>query len=525
MTSQRPTGEPVDDSVRETQGDPQARDLQFDTAHLRSDLSRRTVRGAALTLGSHTVRFLLETTRIIVLARLLSPVDYGLVAMVTVVTGLIAMFQDLGLQMPTLTRRRITHPEVSTLFWINVGVGVALVLVVIAVAPLLAWFYDEVRLVPIAIVLAPTFLIAGFTVQHQALLQRQMRFGALSTIAILSSAGGLAVGIPMAYSGAGYWALVGMSMTSVATNAGAVWVACGWRPGRPVRGVEVREMIRFGSHVTGTNLVGYLSRRLDHALVGWWWGAIPLGLYTKANSLVEAPMTRALSSMGSVTVPSLSSLADRPERYRGAYLRILTMLALALMPAAAFLVGTAQLLIPFLLGPRWVEAAPIFGALAVLTFVAPVDGSSLLLFLTQNRAREALRWSLVRGLLTGVAVVAGLPWGGLGVAAALAVSGLIRTPLLIWCVTRHGPVRAADIYRTLVTPALASILALVALLVLAPRAAGIAAAPALTGGLVVTGVVVLAVLAVVPSGRGALLDAWAALRLLRRQRDGQSGRP
>lgn len=512
----------MDDSAPETRVDTRDHDRHFDTAHLKSDLSRRTVRGAALALGSHAVRFLLETTRIIVLARLLAPVDYGLVAMVTVVTGLIGMFQDLGLHMATLTREKLTHAQVSTLFWMNVGVGMVLVLVMIAVAPLLAWFYGESRLVLIAVVLAPTFLIAGFTVQHQALLQRQMRFGAVSAIAILSSAGGLTVGIVMAYAGAGYWALVGMSMTSVATNAGAVWFACAWRPGRPVRGVEIGEMIRFGSHVTGTNLVGYFSRRLDHVLVGWWWGAIPLGLYTKANSLVEAPMSRALSSMGSVTVPSLSRLADKPERYRRAYLRILGMLALALMPASAFLIGSAELLIPFLLGPRWVEAAPIFGFLAVLTFVAPVDGSSLLLLLTQNRAHEALRWSLVRGLITGVAVVIGLPWGGLGVAAALAVSGLVRTPLLIWYVTRRGPVRAADIYRTLATPALTSICALVVLIALAPSAAGIAPALVLASGLVVTGIVVLAILSVVPSGRRALLDAWAALQLLRRQQDGQT---
>lgn len=496
------------------------REDRFETSHLKRGLGSRAIRGAALVLGSNGVRFVIEATRIVVLARILTPDDYGLVAMVTVFTGLMAMFQDLGLNLATVTREKVSHDQVSNLFWLNLGVGVFLCALTAGLAPVLAWFYGEPRLVAITLVLAPTFLVVALTVQHQALLRRQMRFGVSSAIAILSSAVGLLVGLYLAYRDAAYWALVGMTLAAALTTLVTVWIAARWRPSWPVKGVGTREMVRFGANVTGTNLVTYLSRRLDYMLIGWWWGAAPLGLYTKANSLVETPMNRALVPIGSVILPSLSRLADEPERYRVSYLRVLEKLALVLIPAAVFMIASAGWLIPWLLGPNWAGAAPVFGALAVLGLVRPMEFASFWLFHTQNRAHEALRWSVFAGLSSSGAVVVGLPWGGLGVAIAIAAVGLCRLPLMVWFVTRTGPVRAGDIYRTLAAPVLASAGALAALLALRPFAAGEEPMLVLAAGLAVTGAVVLAILALLPSGRSALVDGWTSLALLRRSRAG-----
>ncbi len=490
----------------------------FDTGHLSAGLGQRAARGAALTMGSNGVRFLLETARIIVLARLLLPADYGLVAMVTAVTGMIEMFKDLGLNMATVTRATLSHAQVSTLFWVNVGVGIGLMALTAATAPLLSWFYGEVRLAPIAFAIAPSFLLAGLAVQHQALLRRQMRFGTLASIQILDVSVGLGAAFFVAYQGGGYWALVAMTIASAFANAVAVWVASGWRPGRPVRGVGTREMVRFGGQVTGTNLVGYLGRRLDQLLLGWWWGAIPLGLYTKSNSLVEAPLNRAFVPIGSVVVPSLSRLAGEPTRYRDAYLRVLEKLCLVSMPGAAFMAGCAQWLIPALLGPNWSEASPIFAVLALLGFLRPIEGSSWWLFVPQDRADDALRWSFAAAGISAVAIVVGLPRGAQGVATALVVVSFVRLPLLVWYTTRKGPVRACDVYRTLATPAAAAACALGVLIGLRPWVEGLAPALAAAIGLVITGAVALGVLCSLPSGRRALLDIWSSLEFLRRRR-------
>lgn len=481
-------------------------------------IGQRAVRGAAVTMTSNGVRFVLETSRIIVLARLLQPADYGLVAMVTALTGVMEMFKDLGLNTATVTRQKMSDAQLSTLFWINAGFGGLLTLLTCAVAPLIAWFYGDHRLLAITLGVSPSFLFAGLSVQHQALLRRQMRFGVLAIARIIDVTAGLVVGVLLAWQGAGYWALVAMPVTSAIASSIALWSWSGWRPGPAARRVGAREMVRFGSQVTGTNLVTYFSRRLDQFLLGWWSGPTALGLYDRSMSLVDAPLNRAMGPIATVVLPTLSQLAHEPVRYREAYRRMVEMLCLVAMPGAAFMIGCSDWLIPFVLGKRWTEAAPIFAVLSVIGFLRPIEGSNWWLFTTQDRAGEGLRWSMISGLISAASVVVGLPWGAIGVATAVTTASVLRLPLLVWYTTHTGPVRAVDIYRTLATPTLAALVALGALFVFKPYAESIPPLAAVIGGLAVTGVTFFACLAVLPAGRRTLRDAWMTTLSLRRRR-------
>src|SRR5690606_19203223 len=176
----------------ETTGRIDSRDAYFDTEHLTKHLRRRTMRGGAITVSSQGVKFALRLGSTAVLARLLTPADFGLIAMVTVVTGFVEMFKDAGLSMATIQRERITHAQVSTLFWINVALSALIMLLIAALAPAIAWFYGEPRLLPITLALSGTMIFGGLAVQHQALLRRQMQFGRLATIEITSMAAGIA---------------------------------------------------------------------------------------------------------------------------------------------------------------------------------------------------------------------------------------------------------------------------------------------------------------------------------------------
>jgi PST family polysaccharide transporter len=508
----------VDERTPEIASPVTGADPRFDTSHLGKGIGQRAVRGAAITMSSNGVRFVLETARIVVLARLLEPADYGLVAMVTALTGVMEMFKDLGLNTATVTRQTLSHAQLSTIFWINAGFGLLLTLLTAAVSPLIAWFYGDHRLLAITLGLSPSFTLAGLAVQHQALLRRQMRFGVLATARIIDVVAGLVVGVALAWHGAGYWALVAMPVTSALASAIALWSWSGWRPGPAARGIGAREMVRFGGQVTGTNLVQYFSRRLDQFLLGWWSGPVALGLYDRSVSLVDAPLNRAMGPIATVVLPTLSQLAGQPERYRDAYRRMVEMLCLVSMPGAAFMIGCAGQLIPFVLGERWSAAAPIFAVVSVLGFLRPIEGSNWWLFATQDRAGESLRWSLVGALISAVSVAAGLSWGAIGVAIAVTTGAVLRMPLLVWYTTRTGPVRAMDIYRTLATPMLAALAALAALRLLQPYTAALRPAVAVGLGLVITAVVFFACLALLPAGRRTLRDAWATALTLRRRR-------
>ena len=185
----------------------------LNTDHLQADLRGRSVRGGAVNVTSQGAQFLIQSVATVVLARLLTPADFGLVAMVSTVTGLGQAFADLGLSEATIQRKEISHEQVSALFWINVAIGIGLTLITWSLAPVLARFYRDPRLLKITLVVSLTFLIGGLRVQADAILKRQMRFTALAIRDVASYALAVPVAIVMAWRGASYWALVALPLT------------------------------------------------------------------------------------------------------------------------------------------------------------------------------------------------------------------------------------------------------------------------------------------------------------------------
>src|ERR1035437_1097688 len=245
----------------------------FSTQHLHADLKGRSVRGGLLTLTSQGAQFLMQTIATVVLARLLVPADFGLVAMVTAITGLGQAFADFGLSEATIQHPEISHDQVSTLFWINVAIGLTLTSITAALAPVLAWFYREPRLTDITLLVSLTFLIGGLKVQHDALLRRQMRFSSLAIRDVTSYVLAVPVAITLAWRGFGYWALVALPLTLNFTVMALSWLMAGWTPGLPRRDAKVRSLIAFGGNVAVSYLIFNVNRSADSVLIGWYWGA------------------------------------------------------------------------------------------------------------------------------------------------------------------------------------------------------------------------------------------------------------
>lgn len=482
-------------------------DRFLDVGHIKADLRHRTVKGGAITVSVQAAKFGIQLGTTAVLARLLAPEDFGLVGMVAVITGFVVLFRDLGLSQATVQRAELRQDEVSALFWINVGVSVALALVTAAIAPLVAWFYGEPRTAGITAVLAVGFVLGGIAVQHQALLDRQMRFGVRSAVDLGSLIAGAIAGLASAALGAGYWSLVIMTLTTGFALAVGLWIACGWRPGRPVWTPGVRSMLGFGGHLTGFQIINYIARNIDNVLIGRVWGARPLGLYSRAYQLLMLPSRQINAPVAAVAMPALARLHDQPERYRAAYLRLLEKVALLTMPAAALMVATSDWIVRVVLGPGWEGAAAIFTWLGIAAAFQPLSNTTGWLFVSQARTGEMFRWGIIGGSTAVVAIVAGLPWGPVGVAAAYATTDVVlRTPLLFWMVGRRGPVSSADLYRAMILPGIAAGLSL--LLVLGLRATGIVHDPwlGLFAAIALTAAVTIGVLLVSSQGRAALRD-------------------
>jgi PST family polysaccharide transporter len=488
----------------------------FDTGHLTDTIASRTARGGVVTIVSHGLKFVLSIVATAVLARLLSPQDYGLIGMVAVFTGFVAMFKDAGLSLATVQRPEISYEQISTLFWVNVTLSLAITLLMFALSPLIGWFYSEPRLVLITIATAVGFIFGGLAVQHEALLKRQMRFYALSVIAFVSMMIGYAVGIILAWRGARYWALVFSQLALLATNMIGVWLVCRWRPGRPQRNTGARSMLTFGGNVTGYALINYVSNNASNLVVGRVFGPLPLGLYSKASQLLSLPTDQINEPIATVSIPALSRLAGDPERYRLAYLRIIEKVILVTMPAIALMMATSDWVVRIVLGSQWSESARLVIFMGVAALFQPVMSTAGWLLVSQGRVRDMVRWSMINAPISILSIVAGLPWGVSGVALSWALGRLfVANPLLFWFVGRKGPVRTKDFYRLLAPFTLASLFSFAACLVF--RRYVVITNPLI--GMVACGIVVLItvplVLAVMPAGRRALIDIKSSILLLR----------
>ena len=421
------------------------------------NLGRRSVRGAIITLSEQATAVLLGLVNTAILARLLTPEDYGLVALVGIVVGFFNLFRDAGLATATIQQKEINLGQISTLFWLNLLLGVILSGGVAAMAPVVAWFFGRPELAAITIAVSATFFVNGLITQHQALLCRQLRFGSLAMVRLTSLIVSSCVGIIMACRGWGYWALIGINISAPVVQLIGVWSVCRWVPGRPVRGSGVRKMLRFGTNLLSANLITYAFRNLDNFLVGWRLGAGPLAIYSKAYSLLMLPLYQINGPISAVAVPALSRLQDSPKQFRRYYQQCMLLVAALGMPVVVGCFCATEEIVVLLLGQQWIEVTWVFRALAVAAFVSTFNTAGGWVLVPRGRADRELVSSALGTGFCAIGMLVGLHWGIVGVAVAVSVANaLVRVPQLIYCY-RGSPVQLRDLLESIWAPAVASV--------------------------------------------------------------------
>jgi PST family polysaccharide transporter len=423
------------------------------------DLKEKTIRGGLARLCAQGADFTLRLVSLMVLARLLGPKDFGLVGMVTALTGVLIMFRDFGLSAAAIQRPIVTEEQLSTLFWINILVGAGLTLLTAAMAPVIAAFYHEPRLVAVTAALASSFIFNAAGVQHGALLQRQMRFTALAVVSTISLVVSTAIAIGGAMAGYGYWALVAMTLTAPIINTVGFWLTAAWIPGRPRRRVGIRSMMHFGGTVTLNGLVVYIASNFEKVLLGRFWGADALGIYGRAFQLINIPTGNLNSAAGEVAFSALSRLQDDPGRLKSYFLKGYSVVLAMTMPMTVACALFADDMIFVFLGPKWKAAAAIFRFLAPTILVFAIANPLSWLVMSLGLVRRSLKMGLVIAPLMILAYVLGLPYGPKGVALAYSATMLLWVvPVIAWSV--HGTVISlADVFLAVSRPLASSIVA------------------------------------------------------------------
>jgi PST family polysaccharide transporter len=430
------------------------------------EIKRESVRGGAITFVSQGANVLIGLVSTVVLARLLSPADYGLMAMVAVVTSFAGLFRDLGLSSAAIQQRTLSRAQQSNLFWVNVAVGLALTAIVAAAAPLVGRFYRKPEVVWITMGLSTTFFISSIGSQSGALLVRDMRFGRQAVATVAGAVVTLVVGIVLAVGGFRYWSLVWGEIAGAATTTVLRFALSRFRPGWPTRGTGLKRMLAFGANVTGFNLVNYFQRNLDNLLIGRYWGAAPLGIYSRAYSMLMFPIQNVRGPINSVAFPALSRLQSDPAAFRTYYLRVTSLIALLSMPLTAYFYVASGPLIEVVLGRQWLGVVPVFSYLALAAFTQPASGFSGSLMLSLGQGRRYFQRGALASAFICAGFVVGLPWGPKGVALSYAVSVyLVVYPSLRWSFA-DSPVTVRDFVGACAFPAAVSLLsvAMVALM-------------------------------------------------------------
>ncbi|MBO3088785.1 lipopolysaccharide biosynthesis protein [Cellulomonas dongxiuzhuiae] len=404
-------------------------------------------RGAAVTLVGQGARIVLLLTGVVVLARLLSPHDYGLLAMVMAVTGLADIMRDFGLGSAAVQARTLSRGQRSNLFWLSTGTGIVLALLVLAVSPLLAAFYDEPRLRGVTALLSVTFVLNGVMTQYKADLQRRLRFGALTGLELGGQAVGLAAAVAIAAGGGGYWALVAQQVVQLAAQLVVLLVVCRWLPGRWARDEPVRPFVSFGANLVGSQFLAHASNNVDSVVIGSTLGAGPLGLYNRAFQLLVLPLYQINAPVTRVALPVLARLVDDPPRYRHYLLTAQTAMLNLVSAMLAFAAAQAPAVVLVALGPRWLETAGLFQVLSIAGFFTMAGYACYWVYLSQGLMREHLRLSLVTRPLQIAMIVGGAHWGLYGVAWAYAAAVVLQWPANLWWLHRVSDAPVGQIWR------------------------------------------------------------------------------
>ena len=400
-----------------------------------------------------------------VLARLLNPKDFGLVAMVTALTSVLDLFRDFGLSSAAIHNKNVTEDQSSTLFWINTAVGLFLSLLLTALAPLVVVIYHEPQLFWVTIVLASGFLINAAGIQHSVLLERQMRFTALAWISLVCLVTSTTVGIVMAYRGCGYWALIGMTITNPATYTVAVWLTSRWIPGTPKRKVGMHSMMRFGGTITLNGIVVYVSYNLEKVLLGRFWGPEAVGIYGRAYQLVNVPTDNLNSAIGGVAFRALCEVRDEPGRLRRYFLKGYSLILGLTIPVTITSAVFANEVILVVLGPKWKDTVTIFRFLAPTILVFAIINPLGWLMMALGHVGKSLKIACVLSPLVIIGYSVGLRYGPKGVAIGYSSVLLIWVvPHIMWCV-QGTPISLKDILLTAIRPLASGIAAAAAALV------------------------------------------------------------
>jgi O-antigen/teichoic acid export membrane protein len=397
-------------------------DGSFQTVPTGKGLRHSAVRGAGAAIAGSAANFVAQIGAVVILARLLTPADFGIVTMVTTFSLLLRSFGLNGFTELIMQREELTESLASNLFWINLGVGTLLTFTFAGSGRLLALFFNTASVVQVTRAMSLTIGVGCLGYVHTGLLQRAMHFRTTALISFTGQVLYVIVSIALAIAGWHYWALVWGSVMQTAVVAVGSLLVCRWIPSLPSRASGTASGFTFAMNVYSHFAFSYLTRNTDNILVGWRFGDRALGFYKKAYDLFVLPETQLLAPLSAVVVGTLSRVNRDREQFQRCFLRAISVLAFLGMGIGAYFALVGSDIIQFLFGPGWEEAGRIFALFGPGIGVMLLYNTHGWIHLSIGRPERWFRWGLLEFLCTATLFLLTLRWGPSGIAFAWTAS-------------------------------------------------------------------------------------------------------
>ena len=427
-------------------------------------LQRRVTRGLAWTIVDNWGRQLLGFAVFIILANLLQPTDFGLVALAVVFVNFAQVFVDQGLGDALIQRRELTRSHIDTAFWVAIATGVLLTALGLVLAIPIAALLEEPDLRPILQVLSLAFVLAAMSSIQIALLRRELAFRSLALRSIAATVAGGVVGIAMAFLGFGPWALVGQQLASAAAAVMTLWWVLPWRPGLRFSREHFKSLFAFGIHVVGTDVVAFFARNSDNLLIGSFLGTRPLGLYAVGYRMLDTTQVLLINISRKIAFPALARVQHDRERMARAYFKLTRITGALILPVYVGLALVAPELVVVLIGERWSESGPVAAVLFLIGPVLAMQAFSASLFYAVGQPQVNFRFRLITMTVRVVGFFVAVPFGIIPVAIAFAASGYLLLPLNLYWQRRYAGIHVRAYLAQLRGPAVATTMMALAVL-------------------------------------------------------------
>lgn len=402
----------------------------------------------------------------LLLARLLGPEDFGLVAFAGVYIRFMGPIVDQGFAAAIMQRQELEPEHLDTAFWTNLAIAIGIAALTAVNAKIISKLFAMPQLEPVLVWLSLSFIFMALSGIQDAILRRKFGFKAIALRSLVAVLVGGVVGVIMAFLGYGVWSLVGRELVTPLVSVFLLWRTCDWRPSFTFSIRHFKELFHFGIHILGNNLLTLVNRRSDRFIIGYVLGPVALGYYTVAYRVLDIMVHLFSSTIQRVAMPTYARLQNEPERLKRAFYSVMQMISLIVFPAFLGVCAIAPELVPALFGEKWAPSIPVMQILTFFGLLQCLLAAKGAVIVGVGKPAWRFGLQVIYAVANVIGFLIAVKWGIVAVAASYAVVGYFFAPLWFYAVYRLIHIRIGAYLWHFFPPLFASIIMLACVLAL-----------------------------------------------------------